>query len=100
MNHQVYKVDRSKAGQIPQVTQDEIVSRLSIVTKESEVLKVPGDCIYVLLEGNDTGLARAKELFEDQNIGRLVPPEVADQVRKAIKEEEESAAEGMGTLFG
>ena len=99
-NHIAIKVDRSKAAKINEVLADDIVSRLSIVTRDSEILGVPGDCIYVLLAGNPVGLGRAKELFETQDVGRAVPPAVADQVKKAIDAEEESAAMGMGNLFG
>lgn len=100
MSYRVFKVDRSKAGKINEVTGDEIVSRLSITTRDSETLGVQGDCIYVLLAGRDEALERAKELFESKLIGRQVPQELADEVETAIKAEEDSAAEGMGALFG
>lgn len=100
MTHAVFKVDRSKAAKINDVTSDEIVSRLSIVTRDSNVLGLPGDCVYVLVEGQEAGIERARELFENESAGRRVPDDVANQVRDAIKAEEESAAEGMGSLFG
>lgn len=98
--HTVIKVARDKAGQINEVTGDDIVSRLSIVTRDSNVLGIDGDCVYVLLEGREDGVDRAKELFEKGDIGRAVPDKVANDVRDAIKAEEDSAAEGMGSLFG
>lgn len=100
MPQTVYKVDRSKAAQIQEVTSDEIVSRLSITTRDSTALGVEGDCVYVLLEGREEGLQRAKELFEGKQIGRALPDEKAKVVQDAVDREEESAAEGMGTLFG
>jgi hypothetical protein len=100
MPQTVYKVDRSKAARIQEVTSDEIVSRLSITTRDSNALGVEGDCVYVLLEGREEGLARAKELFEGNQIGRALPDEKGSEIKDAIAREEDSAAEGMGTLFG
>lgn len=100
MPHTVIKVQRDNVAKINDVTSDEIVSRLSITSRDSEILGVGGDCVYVLFEGQDEGLARAQELFEKAESGAAVAAELADQVRDAIKAEEDSAAEGMGSLFG
>ena len=95
----VFKVERPNAARINEVTSDDIVSRLSIVTRDSETLGVAGDCIYVLMEGRADGVDRAKLLFEDKQIGRAVPQKVAEEVKAAITAEEEAAATGMGTIF-
>ncbi len=100
MVHHVYKIDRSKVAKLGEATSDPIVSKLSITTRDSEVLGVPGDCVYVLLEGGDEGLATAKRIIEGNLIGRKVPDDIADQVKAAIDAEEDAAAEGMGALFG
>ena len=100
MSETVFKIDRSKAQQIPEVTQDEIVSRLSITTRDSNALGIEEDCVYVLVSGQDEGVDRAKELFESKMIGRALPAQQAQQVQEAVKKEEDSAAEGMGNLFG
>lgn len=100
MTQTVFKIDRSKAAQIQDVTQDEIVSRLSITTRDSSALGMDDDCVYVLISGREDGVDRARELFETKMIGRPLPPEQAQKVQQAISAEEDTAAEGMGSLFG
>lgn len=100
MTQTVFKVDRSKAAEIPKITEDEIVSRLSITTRDSNALGMEDDCVYVLIDGQEEGIKRAKEMFESKMIGRALPNEQAQRVADAVSAEEESAAEGMGSLFG
>ncbi len=99
MTETVFKIDRSKAAQIPEITQDEIVSRLSITTRDSNALGMEEDCVYVVVAGQEEGVQRAKELFESKMIGRALPKDQAAKVSDAITAEEESAAEGMGAMF-
>jgi hypothetical protein len=100
MTQTVFKIDRSKAQQIPEVTSDEIVSRLSITTRDSSALGMDDDCVYVLVSGQEEGVDRARELFESKMIGRALPDQQAEKVSDAIAKEEDTAAEGMGNLFG
>lgn len=99
-SHAVFKVERANAGRLTEVTSDDIVSRQSIHTRESNALGVEGDCLYVQIEGNEAGVKRAKELFAKTKLGTEATKDVADKVKQAIADEEDAAAGGMGMIFG
>ena len=93
----VFEVPMEKKGEITKITGDDLVSRQSIATRDSKALGMEGSRNFVLVEGSDEGVTKARELFASAEV-----PEAgnAEEVRSKIRSEEESAADGMGMLFG
>lgn len=96
----VFKVEPSKAAALTAITSDDTVSRQSIHTRDATALSLPGNHLYMRVQGSDAGVAQAKKIVSEQKIGEVLAPAEADRVSKAIDAEEDAAAEGMGALFG
>jgi len=99
----VFEVEKSNARKADDVFKDDIVSRQSIVVRESRVMDIKElqgkDIQLILIEGtSQEALDRAKKLFE--GIGKPMADAVAAAVHKKIHEQDEAAADGMGALFG
>ena len=78
---------------------DDLVGRQSIVIRLSSALALGPDYlpVVVLVEGSEEALGRAKLLLGP---GAVLSMESAEKVRKAIQEQEDDAASGMGLIFG
>lgn len=97
MAYAVFEVPMEKKSEITKVTGDDLVSRQSIATRDAKALGMEGSCNFVLVEGSEDAVARARELFKVADVSEAAG---ADEVRSKIRAEEESAADGMGMLFG
>ena len=97
MSYVVFKVPKDKNLVIAKVTSDDIVSRQSISSRDGSAIGMDEEWKYVVVEGSDDALQRAKELFGQESISEA---ENGEEIYKKIKEEEENAAGGMGMLFG
>lgn len=96
----VFKVDPSKAAALQQVTQDDTVSRQSIHTRDAGTLGFEGSHLYVRVQGSDAGVEQAKKLMTEGSIGEPLAGDEADRVSRAIDDQEDQAAQGMGMIFG
>ena len=85
-------------GKINTLTKDDLVSRQSILTRDSSSLDLEKDVSYVKIEGSDKGLKRAKELAKELKFKKL-DEKKAKKIDEKIKEQEDSAASGMGMIF-
>ena len=85
-------------GKINTLTKDDLVSRQSILTRDSSSLDLEKDVSYVKIEGSDKGLKRAKELAKELKFKKL-DEKKAKKIDGKIKEQEDSAASGMGMIF-
>lgn len=97
----MYRVFRVPAGQtdkIDALLKDELVSRQSIVVRESRSLGVEGEGTLVLVEGSDAGLKKAEELLKDTS--KVLAGTEADSAFRRFKAQDEDAAVGMGLIFG
>ncbi len=98
MAEAIFKVPSSNASKLTTLTGDDTVSRQSITTRDAASLGMEGDVLYVRVTGSDDGVDRAKTLATENDLGDLVTGDEATKVAKAIDEQEESAAEGMGLI--
>jgi len=98
MAYVVFKVEKDMVNKIDEILKDDIVSRQSIVVRDASALGIKIDARLVFLEGNEKAIQRARELFKD--IGSAADEAVAKKVHDKIREEESSAASGMGMIFG
>ena len=75
---------------------DDVVGRASMTFKEGSI--VGKDGYYCYLTGTDEQCKRALELVKD--LAEEVKDDIKSQLIKKIKEEEEKAIEGFGSILG
>ena len=98
MAYVIFEVKTEDAGKINKLTKDDLVSRQSILTRDSSSLDIKGDFSYVKIEGSKDGLKRAKEIAKELDFKKL-DEKKAKKINKKIEEQEDSAASGMGMIF-
>ena len=98
MTFVIFEVKTEDAGKINQLIKDDLVSRQSILTRDSSSLDMKGDFSYVKIEGSEQGVKRAIELAKELKFKKL-DEKKAKQIDEKIKEQEDSAASGMGMIF-
>ena len=79
---------------------DDLISRQSLTTRDARSLDLEGDNIYLKLEGSQEALDRAADLVEEHELGKQLSEAESQPIYDKIKEEEETASEGMGMIFG
>ena len=98
MTYVIFEVKSEDIGKINKLTKDDIVSRQSILTRDSNSLDIKGDFSYVKIEGSDTGVKRALEIAKELKLKKL-DDKKAKKINEKIAEQEDSAASGMGMIF-
>lgn len=96
MAFQVYRFQASVRGKLDEALGDDILSRQSLTMRDARHFGVPGDWIYLFVEGEDKGILRADALLLD--FGERAPD--AATLHQLLKEEEDAAAGGLGSVFG
>jgi hypothetical protein len=94
----IFEVKSEEAGKINQLIKDDLVSRQSILVRDSNSLDVKGEVSFVKVEGSDAGLKRAEELAKEFKFKKLQKKK-AEEINTKIEEQEDSAASGMGMIF-
>jgi len=77
---------------------DETVSRASIIFKEGKSLGLENEDYYCYISGTEEACKRVEELIKE--LGEIVKNEEKKKVIEKIREEEESAMKGFGSIFG
>lgn len=98
MTYVIFEVKPDSIGKINTLTKDNLISRQSILTRDSSSLDMKGNLSYVKIEGSSEGIKRAEELSKELGFKKLSEKK-AKQVNKKIEEQEDSAATGMGMIF-
>ena len=98
MAYVIFEVKSEDAGKINELIKDDLVSRQSILTRDSSSLDLKGNFLYLKIEGSEEGLKRAKKLAKELNLKKL-DGKKAKEIDKKIKEQEDSAASGIGMIF-
>jgi hypothetical protein len=75
---------------------DDILSRQSLTIRDARHFGVPGDHVFLFVEGTEPGLLRADAVLLE--IGERAPE--GDVLYQMMKEEEDAAASGLGSVFG
>jgi hypothetical protein len=94
----IFEVKAAEAGKINTLIKDDLVSRQSIVIREANSLDIKEEVSYLKVEGSTEGLKRAEELAKELGMKKL-PVKKAKKIDDKIKEQEDSAATGMGMIF-
>ena len=97
MTYVIFEVKSEDIGKINTLIKDDLVSRQSILTRDSSSLDLKGDVSFLKIEGSIDGLKRAKELAKELKFKKL-DDKKAKEIDQKIKEQEESAASGMGMI--
>lgn len=98
MSYIIFEVKRENVGKINQMLKDDLVSRQSILTRDSSSLGMDGDISFLKIEGSEEGLKKAEELAKELEFTKL-DTKKAEDINAKIMEQEESAADGMGMIF-
>jgi hypothetical protein len=98
MAYIIVSVPNENKNKIKEVLRDDIISRQSIAQRDAGALKIEKEVQFVLIEGDDRALDRAKELFKD--LGTFEEGQAAEEIYSKFKEDEEGAAAGVGFIFG
>lgn len=98
MTYLIFEVKSDEIGKINKLIKDDLISRQSILTRDSSSLNMKGNFSYVKIEGSADGLKRAKELAKELELKKL-DEKKAKGINKKMEEQEESAASGMGMIF-
>jgi rubrerythrin len=88
--------DYSKAKNM--VYGDDLLSRQTINFRESKALGMEKDGYYLEIDGSEESIAQAKEVLGD--LAKEVDKDEKEKILAKIDEQENSAAQGFGTLFG
>lgn len=99
MTYVIFEVKTEEVGKINQMLKDDLVSRQSILTRDASSLSIDKDVSYVKIEGSEEGLKKAGEIAKDLKFKKLNKKK-SGEVNKKIEEQEDSAADGMGMIFG
>ena len=98
MTYIIFEVKSDEAGKINKLIKDDLVSRQSILTRDSSSLNLKGQFLYLKIEGSDAGLKKAEELAKELEL-KKIDKKKAKQINDKIEEQEDSAASGMGMIF-
>lgn len=94
----IFEVKSEDASKINSMISDDIVSRQSILTRDSSSLNLKGQFLYLKIEGSDAGIKKAEELAKELKL-KKIDAKKAKKINEKIQEQEESAASGMGMIF-
>lgn len=98
MTYVIFEVKSENSGKINKLIKDDLVSRQSILTRDSNSLDIKGNYSYVKIEGSKEGIKRAEELAKELELKKL-DEKKAKKINEKIAEQEDSAASGMGMIF-
>ena len=98
MAYVIFEVKNEDVSKINKVIKDDLVSRQSILIRDSSSLDIKGDFSYLKIEGSSDGLKKAEELAKEAGFKKL-DNKKAEKVDQKIKDQEDSAASGMGMIF-
>jgi hypothetical protein len=93
----LYTVAAAKKTELDAALSDDQVSRQSQKVRDAASAGGPAGELYVLVEGAEPAVRRADELLA--TVGKKLPAADADALYRRFKDEDESAAAGMGLFF-
>ena len=76
----------------------DLAAKQSITVKAASSLGIDLSGSFFYISGSDEGVERCKELIKE--FVEEVPEDKLEEAKKKISEEGESAAAGMGSIFG
>jgi hypothetical protein len=98
MAYLIFSIPNENKNKIKEVLRDDLISRQSITTRDAGALKLDKEAQIILIEGDESALDHAKELFKD--LGSVEEGQSAEDIYSKFKEDEEGAAASVGFIFG
>lgn len=98
MTYVIFSVPNENKNKIKEILKDDLISRQSITQRDAGALTIEKEVQFVLIEGDDAALGRAKELFKE--LGDVETGTTAEDIYSKFKKDEEGAAAGVGFIFG
>jgi hypothetical protein len=92
----VFEVPGKDIPKSQQALADDQVSRLTIIVKDGKPYGLADGAQLVFVEGNESQVKRAEELFQ----AFATKPKDQDHIRGQLMKEEDEAAGGVGFIFG
>lgn len=96
MPHQVYRFPSSARAKMDEALGDDILSRQSLTIRDARHFGVPGDWIFLFVEGEEKGILRADAVL--LAIGERAPE--GEILFRLLKDEEDAAASSLGSVMG
>jgi hypothetical protein len=96
MPFQVYRVKNADRARMDTALGDDILSRQSLVIRDARHFGETGEGIYLFVEGAEAGILRADALLLE--FAERAPN--AAELHRKLKDEEDDAASGLGSIFG
>lgn len=93
----IYEAPKDKLQKVTEILADDLISRQTTSVRDGRTIGMEEDVNYVMVEGSEEAVDKAKELFEEEELKKAESP---DDVYDAIKKADEDAAAGVGTIFG
>lgn len=98
MTYIIFEAKSDETGKLEKIIKDDLVSRQSILTRDSSSLNIKGQFSYLKIEGSEEGLKKAEEIAKELGLKKL-DKKKAKEINDKIKEQEDSAATGIGMIF-
>lgn len=94
----IFRIPKDKySGLKEAVTSDEVLSKQSLTFRDNESLDIEEKGYYLLIDGSEEAIKKAREVLEG---AEELKGGDAEKLIEKIKSQEESAAEGFGSIFG
>ncbi|MFB6216961.1 MAG: hypothetical protein ABEJ72_08355 [Candidatus Aenigmatarchaeota archaeon] len=94
----VFHFKSEDKSEVEEILEEDPVSRLSITQRDCESLEFDMNGFFVLLDGDDEKVKRAKERLEDMS--ETLEEEVKEEVIEKIEKAEQESMESFGSIFG
>ena len=98
MTYVIFEVKKEDSGKINTILKDDLVSRQSIITRDSNSLDIKGEATYLKIEGSTEGIKKAEEMAKELGFKKLDDKKAKD-INGTIEAQDDSAASGMGMIF-
>lgn len=95
-SYRVFRVKPSDRNRLEEALGDDILSRQSIQIRDARHFGVPGEHVYLFVEGEERGMLRADAIVLE--FAERAPE--AEALYRMLKQEEDDAASGLGAIFG
>lgn len=95
----VFKITNDRRAEVENLIRtDEVINRQSITIRAAESLGISGleNCYIMIIEGSEQSIERAKDLLKEK--AEIV--QESQKILDKIKEEEDNAVCGFGSIFG
>lgn len=96
---EIYFYSEENSKKVNKLLEDDYFKRLGYILRECKLLGSDRKGYFLYIKAESEAIERAEEMLKEVEIEKILGEE-KERIVKAILEEEESAAAGMGAIFG